>query len=116
MKIACLLFTALLFPSLGIAQINAHGRFAEVTVHAKNLENNLLGDSPNRKIKIYLPAAYDTDPNRRFPLLYHLHGYSLHSILDDWAAVFQDALDAFGAKNPLQQMIVVIPDGFSAVA
>jgi len=116
MKIAYLLFAVMLFPSLGIAQINARGRFVEVTMHAKSLEHNLLGDSPDRKIKIYLPASYDTDPVRRFPVLYHLHGYSLHSVLDDWAGVFQDAADAFNTKNPLQQMIVVIPDGFSAVA
>lgn len=101
---------------LGAAQISGHGRIVEVTVHSRSLETNLLRDSPDRNVKIYLPPAYDVDPARRFPVIYHLHGYSLHSVLDDWVGVFQESMDSFIAKNPSRQMIVVIPDGLNAVS
>lgn len=97
------------------SQTIAQGKFIEVVVHARTLENNGLADSPDRKVAVYLPPAYESRPAERFPVLYHLHGYSLHSVLGDWVAVFQEAMDTFIAKNPSKQLIVVIPDGFNAV-
>jgi S-formylglutathione hydrolase len=110
------LFAILLLPWAAIAQAEACGKFVEVVVHAKGLENNLLGDPPDRKVEIYLPPSYCSDPVRRFPVLYHLHGYSLHSVLSDWVSVFQEAIDSIAEKNFSKQMIVVIPDGFNAVS
>ena len=35
------------------------------TFHSRSLEKNLLGDSADVKVEIYLPPGYDSDPQRR---------------------------------------------------
>jgi S-formylglutathione hydrolase len=53
-----------------------HGRFERIKVHGKSLEGNLAGDSPDRDVSVYLPPTYDTASNRRYPVVYLLHGYT----------------------------------------
>src|SRR5580692_4503180 len=53
-----------------------HGKVERVKVHGKSLEGNLEGDSPDRDVSIYLPPSYATDRNRRYPVVYLLHGYT----------------------------------------
>jgi S-formylglutathione hydrolase len=52
------------------------GTFERVKVHGKSLEGNLEGDSPDRDVSIYLPPGYATARNRRYPVVYLLHGYT----------------------------------------
>lgn len=52
------------------------GRFERIRVHGKSLEGNLEADSPDRDVSIYLPPSYATDRNRRYPVVYLLHGYT----------------------------------------
>ena len=52
------------------------GRYERLTVHGKSLEGNLEGDSPDRKVSVYLPPGYDRSPKQRYPVLYLLHGYT----------------------------------------
>ncbi|MBV9505431.1 MAG: hypothetical protein JO323_10560 [Acidobacteriia bacterium] len=51
----------------------------KIKVHGKSLEGNLEGDSPDRDVFVYLPPSYATAPNRRFAVLYFLHGYAAHA-------------------------------------
>jgi enterochelin esterase-like enzyme len=46
-----------------------------MTVHGGSLEGNLLGDSPDRTITVYLPPSYDRAPERRYPVIYLLGGF-----------------------------------------
>jgi S-formylglutathione hydrolase FrmB len=52
------------------------GSFERIKVHGKSLEGNLEGDSPDRDVSVYLPPSYGTDRNRRYPVVYLLHGYT----------------------------------------
>ena len=52
------------------------GRIEEIQVHGKGLEGNLLEDSATRNVTVYLPAEYGTKPDKRYPVVYLLHGYS----------------------------------------
>jgi S-formylglutathione hydrolase FrmB len=54
----------------------AKGSFERIKVHGKSLEGNLEGDSPDRDVSIYLPPSYATSRNRRYPVVYLLHGYT----------------------------------------
>src|SRR5262245_55216951 len=45
-------------------------------VHGKSLEGNLMGESPEPEVSIYLPPSYSTERNRRYPVVYLLHGYT----------------------------------------
>src|SRR5689334_10716164 len=51
------------------------GKVELIKVHGKALEGNLEGDSADRDVTVYLPPSYTTDQNRRFPVVYLLHGY-----------------------------------------
>src|SRR5262245_26435631 len=51
------------------------GSIEHIMVHGKSLEGNLEGDSPDRDVTVYLPPSYTRDQNRRFPVIYLLHGY-----------------------------------------
>jgi S-formylglutathione hydrolase FrmB len=63
-----------------------------------------------KRYMIYLPPSYSTQPRRRFPVAYYLHGYSGNE--SDWLsradiAGIMDSLVAGG----LHEMILVLPDG-----
>jgi S-formylglutathione hydrolase FrmB len=64
--------------AVGIAPAEAQGRIVVDTVHSRALRGNLIGDSPDREITIYLPPSYGHDPGRRYPVLYLLHGMTSH--------------------------------------
>jgi S-formylglutathione hydrolase FrmB len=53
---------------------NARGRIVMETVHSRALQGNRIGDTPDRKVTIYLPPSYDRETARRYPVLYLLHG------------------------------------------
>ncbi|HTO74662.1 MAG TPA: alpha/beta hydrolase-fold protein, partial [Thermoanaerobaculia bacterium] len=44
------------------------------TVHSLALVANLLGDSPDRPVAIYLPPGYPSSTSR-YPVIYLLHGF-----------------------------------------
>jgi len=58
------------------AVAESKGRLTYQTVHGAGLEDNLLGDSPNRQVMVYLPPSYTTTPTKRYPTIYLLHGYN----------------------------------------
>ena len=53
---------------------SAQGRIIVDTLHSQALRGNLIGDTPDRAITIYLPPSYQRDWARRYPVLYLLHG------------------------------------------
>jgi len=52
------------------------GTLERVNVHGKSLEGNLMGESAAPEVSIYLPRSYASEPNRRYPVVYLLHGYT----------------------------------------
>jgi enterochelin esterase-like enzyme len=46
------------------------------TFHSVSLEGNLLWDSSERNVIVYLPPSYDDDVGKRYPVVYLLHGNS----------------------------------------
>jgi len=50
------------------------GTVISAELYSPSLENNLIGNSPSREVSIYLPAAYFKCPEKRFPVIYFLHG------------------------------------------
>ncbi len=78
------------------------------TVTVDYFHSNALG--VRKDYLIYLPPSYRTDPTRRFPVVYYLHGATGSE--DDWVQkgeldVVMDSLIAAG----MPEMIVVMPDG-----
>jgi enterochelin esterase-like enzyme len=80
-----------------------------IKVHGASLEGNLEGDATDRDVIVFLPPGYNQDKQRRYPVLYALHGYSIGA--EQWTHEIQvpqtiEGAFAQGAKD----MIVVLPD------
>ena len=45
------------------------GKLERVKIHGKSLEGNLLGETADPEVSIYLPPSYNTDRNRRYPVV-----------------------------------------------
>ena len=52
------------------------GQIIEISIPAPSLAGNLLGDPDKQPASIYLPPSYETSPDRRYPVLYLLHGFT----------------------------------------
>ncbi len=52
------------------------GTLERVKVHGRALEGNLMGESAEPEVSIYLPPSYASDRSRRYPVVYLLHGYT----------------------------------------
>ena len=68
------------------------GRFEEHVVTSEALRGNPLGDPHERPLWVYLPPGYDDEPDRRYPSIYVIQGYT--GQLDMWRN-----RPAFGAKT-----------------
>ena len=93
------------------------GTYQRIMVHGKSLEGNLEGDSPDRNVSVYFPPSYSKATNRRYPVIYLLHGYTDSD--DRWFGLVQhfintpvaiDKATAAGAR----EMIVVMPNAYTA--
>src|SRR5205085_1404050 len=73
-------------PAAAVAPSGPVGTIEQITVHGKSLEGNLDGDSPDRSVIVYLPPGYTSDPQRRYPVVYLLHGYGLQ--VSGWMRLF----------------------------
>ncbi|WP_299775565.1 alpha/beta fold hydrolase [uncultured Tateyamaria sp.] len=86
------------------------GRIVEIKVPAPALDSNLLDTPTIQDAAVYLPPGYDGQADRRFPVLYLLHG-----IFDDygvWTEHFDvpSVLDRLIAEQVIPEMIVVMPN------
>src|SRR5688500_15904578 len=52
------------------------GKVERVKVHGASLEGNLMGETAAPDVSIYLPPSYAKERNRRYPVVYFLHGYT----------------------------------------
>jgi len=80
-----------------------------IKIHGAALEGNLEGDAVDRDVIVCLPPSYATVRNRRYPVVYALHGYSIGA--EQWTQeihVPQTIEGAFAQGAP--EMIVVLPD------
>ena len=58
------------------APVTLKGKLERIKVHGKSLDGNLMGETSSPEVSIYLPPSYQTDRNRRYPVVYLLHGYT----------------------------------------
>jgi enterochelin esterase-like enzyme len=80
-----------------------------IKVHGAALEGNLEGDAVDRDVIVYLPPTYQTERNRRYPVVYALHGYSVGA--EQWSQEIRVPQTIEGAfARGAKEMIVVVPD------
>src|ERR1700730_13813519 len=96
------------------------GAVQRIKVHGKTLEGNLEGELADREVSIYLPPAYETARNRRYPVLYLLHG----GMQTDqyWTGRgnivpgvdLPGAMDRDIASGTAREMVVVMPNAMTS--
>ncbi|WP_284124148.1 alpha/beta hydrolase [Parerythrobacter aestuarii] len=105
MKRILLLVAAL----IAMLPMSAHARVETIMVHSPSIEGNLEGNDATRKVHVILPPSYDEDPERRFPVVYYLHGYTTTADAQIERIDPDAAVEAFDGL----EMIVVIPDSYT---
>ena len=114
-KVQMLLIAVIGLSIVGIGSLAAQeGQLVDIVVHSPALEGNLLGDSADRGVTVYLPPGYD-NPGQRYPVLYLLHGYTATNQM--WrgtqyiSGLFIGRIaDDLIAEGQMQPMILVMPD------
>ena len=80
-----------------------------IRVHGTALEGNLEGDDVDREVIVFMPSSYATEKNRRYPVVYALHGYSIGA--EQWTKEIHVPQTIEGAfAQGAADMIVVLPD------
>src|SRR5690606_38029418 len=80
-----------------------------IQVHGPSLVGNLEGNAVDREVIVFLPPGYQQDPQRRYPVVYALHGYSIGA--QQWTREIHVPQTIEGAiAQGAKEMIVVLPD------
>jgi S-formylglutathione hydrolase len=100
-----------LAPLVALGQTPPAGKVIEETVLSPALEHNLLDDSPDRNIAVYLPPSYATS-SKRYPVVYLLNGFgdTNQEWLDkDWVDI-PEVMDKLIASQAIRDMMIIMPD------
>lgn len=86
-----------------------HGTVSKVWYHSPVLEADSV--PADRRLTVYTPAGYETSADRRYPVLYLLHGMGGDE--NAWTELGRAAqiLDNMIAAGEVEPMIVVMPNG-----
>jgi enterochelin esterase-like enzyme len=49
----------------------------EIKVHGASLVGNLEGNEVERQVMVVLPPGYASNPSKRYPVVYYLHGFAI---------------------------------------
>ncbi len=97
--------------------VSSKGTVQRVKVHGKSLVGNLVGDSSDRYVSIYLPPSYSKQNKRRYPVVYFLHGFTdsdaqWYGFKKHWINL-PLILDSTFVNNEAAEMIFVTPDAYT---
>ncbi len=94
------------------------GRLDRHVLASPSLAGNPLGDPAERPLLVYVPPGYDDDPERRYPSVYVLQGYTGHVGMwpnrSAFRQPFPEAADALFAAGDAPPCIVVYVDAWTA--
>src|SRR5437764_15250491 len=93
------------------------GRFDEHLFDSDALKGNPLGDPHERPLWVYLPPGYDDDPERRYPSIYVIQGYTGHVSMwrnrSAYRQPFIETADDVFAERKAPPAIVVYVDAWT---
>jgi hypothetical protein len=94
------------------------GRLDRHTIVSEQLAGNPLGDPAERPVEVYVPPGYDDDPDRRYPSVYVIQGYTgtvaMWHNRSAFRPTFPEAADALFAAGGAPPCIVVYADAWTA--
>jgi S-formylglutathione hydrolase FrmB len=93
------------------------GRMVVEMVDSEVLRGNALGDPTTRRAAVWLPPSYDRAPDRRYPVIYWLSGFTGTGEMlfqgSPWQPGLGDRLDRLTASGAMGEVILVAPDCFT---
>src|SRR5215813_5530951 len=93
------------------------GRVDEQVITSELLKDNPLGDPYERPIWVYLPPGYDDEPDRRYPSVYVIQGYTGHLAMwrnrSPYRQPFPETADAVFARGEAPPALVVYVDAWT---
>jgi S-formylglutathione hydrolase FrmB len=95
------------------------GRIEERWIDGAHLRDNPLGDPARRPVWTYLPPGYDGDPDRRYPAVYVLQGFT--GQVDMWRnrspfrPTFPELVDELFAGGDVPPCLVVFVDCWTSL-
>jgi predicted alpha/beta superfamily hydrolase len=72
---------------------------------ALSLANNMVGESTERTIQVYLPPSYNSS-EKRYPAVYYLPGFGDGTM---FGIALPGGLDALMESGQVEEMIIVTP-------
>jgi hypothetical protein len=94
------------------------GRLDRQVVHGAALVGNPLDDPVDRPLWVYVPPGYDDEPERRYPSVYVIQGYTGHVTMwsnrNAYRLTFPETADAVFASGQAPPCIVVYVDAWTA--
>lgn len=110
----------LLFAVSCSSQTPPSGTLTTETLESEAIRGNVTGESPVRRITVYLPPSYGASLDRRYPVLYLLHGIqdSDQTWTRTWPMMesrapyttIQSLMDLGVAEGRFGEFIIVMPD------
>ncbi|WP_433174633.1 alpha/beta hydrolase [Actinoallomurus sp. CA-150999] len=95
------------------------GRIDEHDFTSDLLRDNPLGDPHRRPLWVYVPPGYDDAPDRRYPAVYVIQGYTgslpMWRNRPPWRQPFPELADQVFARGEAPPVIVVYVDAWTAV-
>jgi enterochelin esterase-like enzyme len=87
-------------------------------ITSPSLEGNLLGDPATRPILLCLPPSYETSPEKRYPTVYLLHGFTADHTLFTAAGPLgvdiENVVDELMASGQMGETIIVMANGVNS--
>jgi len=94
------------------------GRIDELVIDSAVLRGNPLGDPHERPLWVYTPPGYDDEPDRRYPTVYEIQGYTGHLTMwrnrSAYRQPFIETADQVFATGAAPPAIVVYVDAWTA--
>lgn len=95
------------------------GRIDEHILSSDLLRGNPLGDPHERPLEVYVPPGYDEEPERRYPSVYVIQGYTgqlpMWHNRAPWRPTFPELADQVFARGEAPPVIVVYVDAWTSV-
>ena len=94
------------------------GRIDEHLIDSAALAGNPLGDPAERPLWVYVPPGYDDEPDRRYPSIYVIQGYTGHLTMwrnrTAYRRPFPETADSVFARGEAPPAIVVYVDAWTS--
>ncbi|MEU4226924.1 alpha/beta hydrolase-fold protein [Nonomuraea sp. NPDC026600] len=96
------------------------GRLDHNVIDSELLRGNPLGDPHERPLYVYVPPGYDDHPDRRYPSIYVLQGYTGHVAMwfnrTPFRRTYPELADGVFAAGDVPPAIVVYVDAWTSLA